>query len=204
MSSKPPRIAIALCLKDEEHTLPTLLGSLHVSEGGKSLVFDAVVAMVLYTSATIAFYLLGAAILHRLNVVPKSSEMILTLSRMFTETVGPGALYLFLGGSFCVLFSTIFVSVASNALMTVDFLSLFGVTNFRDNKARIPWFRVFVVIWTSAYILTFILFKSPVTMVIVGGIAQTLMLPVIAFTVVYLRHRHRGFLIRGALFLHEI
>jgi glycosyltransferase involved in cell wall biosynthesis len=46
VSSKPPRIAIALCLKDEEHTLPTLLGSLHVSEGGKSLVFDAVVAMV--------------------------------------------------------------------------------------------------------------------------------------------------------------
>ncbi len=44
--------------------------------------------------------------------------------------------------------------------------------------------------WILAYTLTFILFKSPVAMVIVGGVAQTLMLPVIAFTVVYLRHRH--------------
>ena len=156
----------------------------------KVMRLDAIVAMILYTSATIAFYLLGAAILHRLNVVPKSSEMILTLSRMFTETVGPGALYLFLAGSFCVLFSTIFVSVASNALMTVDLLGVFGVTNFRDHKARIPWFRIFVIMWILAYTLTFILFKSPVAMVIVGGVAQTLMLPVIAFTVVYLRHRH--------------
>lgn len=151
---------------------------------------DAVAAMILYTTATIAFYLLGAGVLHRLGVVPESNEMVLTLSRMFTETVGPGALYLFLVGCFFVLYSTLFVSVASNALMAVDCLGVFGVTNFRDKKARIPWIRFFVVIFASAYTLTFVLSTRPVAMVMVGGIAQTVMLPVIAFTVVYLRYRH--------------
>ena len=151
---------------------------------------DAVAAMILYTTATIAFYLLGAGVLHRLGVVPKSSDMILTLSRMFTETVGPGALYFFLVGGFFVLYSSLFVAVASNALMVVDCLGVFGVTNFRDKKARAPWIRIFVIIFASAYVLAFLLSARPVAMVMIGGIAQTFMLPVIAFAVIYLRYRH--------------
>jgi glycosyltransferase involved in cell wall biosynthesis len=46
LANKPPRIAIALCLKDEEHTLPNLLSSLHSVPGEKNPIFDAIVAVV--------------------------------------------------------------------------------------------------------------------------------------------------------------
>ena len=47
-------------------------------------------SMVIYTFATVAFYLLGAGILHGRGLVPKGSEMVLVLSAMYTETMGPG------------------------------------------------------------------------------------------------------------------
>ena len=87
--------------------------------------------MILYTSATVAFYLLGAAILHRMGKVPAGSEMIQTLSNVFTQTMGPGSLYLFLVGSFLVLYSTLFVSLASNALVAVSCLGVLGHSGIR-------------------------------------------------------------------------
>lgn len=68
---------------------------------------DALLAMVAYTIVTVAFYLLGAAILHGQGLVPESSEIIETLSRMYTDTLGMGAENVFLVGAFVVLFSTL-------------------------------------------------------------------------------------------------
>ncbi|MHC4596519.1 MAG: Nramp family divalent metal transporter [Planctomycetota bacterium] len=49
---------------------------------------DIVVSVFVYTIATIAFYLLGAGVLHGMGLVPLSSEMIPTLSKIYTETLG--------------------------------------------------------------------------------------------------------------------
>ena len=152
---------------------------------------DAVVAMIIYTSATVAFYLLGAAILHRMGKVPEGSEMIQTLSNVFTQTMGPGTLYLFLVGSFLVLYSTLFVSLASNALLAVSCAGVLGHQGIRnhDPKARKRWLRIFICVIAGLNVFFFVLFENPVSMVLVGGIAQTAMLPVIAFSVIYLRYR---------------
>ena len=45
--------------------------------------FDAWGSMIVYTFCTLAFYLLGAAILGRTGMVPEGSEMIRTLSVMY-------------------------------------------------------------------------------------------------------------------------
>ena len=44
---------------------------------------DAWFSMVVFTVATVAFYLLGAAVLHPQGLDPKGPEMIPTLSRMY-------------------------------------------------------------------------------------------------------------------------
>ena len=50
--------------------------------------------------------------------------------------------------------------------------------------------RLFVVILLFVPSLYFMFLQAPVLMVIIGGAAQALMLPVIAFYTVYLRYRH--------------
>ena len=46
---------------------------------------DAWFSMVVFTVATVAFYLLGAAVLHPQGLDPKGSEMIPTLSQMYLQ-----------------------------------------------------------------------------------------------------------------------
>lgn len=151
--------------------------------------FDALLAMLLYTTATIAFYFLGASILHKLGMVPKGDEMVLTLSRMFTETFGPWAFYLFVSGTFFVLYSSLFVGLASNSLMLLDCLALLGFFPFHDEGRRVHWLRGTVVTMGIVYFGLFAFFEEPVAMVVIGGIAQTAVLPIVAFSVVFLRFR---------------
>ena len=51
---------------------------------------DVLNSMVIYTASTVAFYLLGAGILHAMGVVPQGAEMVNMLSNMYTETLGRG------------------------------------------------------------------------------------------------------------------
>lgn len=151
---------------------------------------DAVVAMVLYTTATVAFYILGAAVLHRMGVVPRGDEMVRMLSNMFTETFGPWAFFVFVVGAFCVLYSTFFAATASNALMVVDCVGVLGVPSAREGETRIRWLRFFVTVLVALSLMLFITFKEPVAMVLAGGIAQTTLLPVVCFSALYLHYRH--------------
>src|SRR5213592_3039480 len=60
---------------------------------------DAICSMVIYTIATLAFYLLGAGILNGMGLAPVGNEMIKVLSKMYTQTLGPGAVWLFYLGA---------------------------------------------------------------------------------------------------------
>ena len=60
---------------------------------------DCVVGFLIYTTTTIAFYLLGAAVLHRAGVDPGEGITVLEpLSEMYTQTIGPWAFYVDLCG----------------------------------------------------------------------------------------------------------
>jgi Mn2+/Fe2+ NRAMP family transporter len=69
---------------------------------------DAWLSFVLYTTTTLAFYLLGAAVLHAKGLVVEDSRMIETLSQMYRATFGEWSLWLFLAGALAVLYSTVF------------------------------------------------------------------------------------------------
>src|ERR1041385_6909793 len=64
---------------------------------------DAWISFFIYTTATVAFYLLGAAILHAKQLKVESNQMIETLSQMYRASFGGWSLWLFLLGAVAVL-----------------------------------------------------------------------------------------------------
>jgi Mn2+/Fe2+ NRAMP family transporter len=150
---------------------------------------DVANAMVIYTFATIAFYLLGAGVLHGRGVVPQGSRMVAELSTLYTETLGPWSLPLFLAGAFAVLYSTVFSSTAAHCRVFADFTGMLGLYDRTDYAARLKVTRIFVVILLVIPCVYFMAFGEPVAMVKVGGFAQATMLPVIGFYALYLRYK---------------
>lgn len=151
---------------------------------------DVVNSMVIYTFATVAFYLLGAGVLNSMGVIPEGSEMIGMLSNMYTETLGPGSLYVFLPGAFAVLYSTVFASTAAHSRMFADLLGMLGVYDRSNYATRLKMTRIFVVILLFIPSIYFMFLQAPVLMVKIGGIAQAIMLPIIGAVTIYLSRVH--------------
>ncbi|HRQ91177.1 MAG TPA: Nramp family divalent metal transporter, partial [Bacteroidia bacterium] len=98
--------------------------------------WDAFLSMVVYTLMTIAFYLLGAAILHAQGLQPEGFETVRTLSRMYTDSLGSWAEVAFLVGAFFVLFSTLFAALAAWTRLFSDAFSAVGWIDYRDPVSR--------------------------------------------------------------------
>ena len=150
---------------------------------------DAWFSFVIYTTATVAFYLLGAAVLHAKGLQVNDKGMINTLAQMYAESFGPWSLYLFLGGAFFALYSTVFVSTASNARLLVDAAALFKVVSYPTAEHRARAIKFSVVLLPALSFLVFLLWEKPVTLVFIGAVSQGLMLPFLAGAALYFRHR---------------
>jgi len=150
---------------------------------------DIVASMVIYTVATVAFYVLGAGILHGMRVVPKGAETITVLSNIYTQTLGGWAVWLFYAGAIATLYGTIFASTAAHSRMYADMARIMGAFEREDYGARVAWRNRFVWVLNAVPVLLYLVFQEPVVMVTIGGIGQALMLPVIGIVALYLRHR---------------
>ncbi len=150
---------------------------------------DAWFSMVIYTGATVAFYLLGAAVLHGKGLSVTNSDMIPTLSHMYRESFGAWGLWIFLIGAFNVLYSTVFVATASNARLFADAAALFGVLKYETPEQRIRTVRWACVGLPALSLGLYLLWGAPVSLVLVGALAQGLMLPFLASAALYFRYR---------------
>ncbi len=158
---------------------------------------DAWVSFCLYTTTTIAFYLLGAAILHAKQLRVESKDMIETLSYMYRDTFGEWSLWFFLVGAIAVLFSTIFGGTASNARLLADALSLWKIKHYRDAEHRIQWIKISCVLLPIATTAVFLLMGNPVMLVFVGAIGQGMMLPFLAGAAIYFHYKNPYPLLRA-------
>jgi hypothetical protein len=149
---------------------------------------DITCSLVIYTLATIAFYLLGAGVLNRMGLVPAERDTISVLSNIYTQTLGDWALWLFYVGAVVTLYGTVFASTAANARLFADALRIAGVYARNDGASRLRWRNRFVVILSVVPVTFYWFIRSPVQMVVAGGLAQALMLPLIGIAVIYLRH----------------
>jgi manganese transport protein len=142
---------------------------------------DATVAMIIYTSVTVAFYLLGASVLHGRGEIPQGNEVIETLAFIYTESLGPGIKTAYLFGAFFVLFSSVYATAAFWTRLFPDIFGQLGFINFFDANKRkkvigiLAW--IFPVLWVTAYLFI----QLPVLMVLSGGIVGSFMLFIVVF-----------------------
>jgi len=149
---------------------------------------DAWASMVVYTFATAAFYLLGAAVLGRMNLDPEGPDMVRTLSAMYVPVFGSLAPLVFLSGAFAVLYSTFFVAAAGNSRMVADALGLFGLTD-GSQAARTTWTRRISAVWPFVALALYVFVRAPAAMIVACGIAQSAMLPLLGGAALYFRYR---------------
>jgi Mn2+/Fe2+ NRAMP family transporter len=150
---------------------------------------DILATMLIYTLATAAFYLLGAGILHKQGLVPKSNETISVLSRMYTETLGTLALPLFYLGAIATLYGTIFAATAAESRVFADLCRLMGYYPAGDYEARCRYRNGFVWVLTVIPVILILIVREPVSMVRAGGVAQAFMLPLLSVAALYLHHK---------------
>lgn len=150
---------------------------------------DILLAMVIYTFATVAFYLLGAGVLHSLGLIPESGKMIENLSKMYTEMLGPVGLYLFFFGAIAVLYSTIFAATAGLSRQFADLVGLVGTYRFDDYAQRRKWTRIMIVVFNVLPVILYFKVKLPALMVTITGVSIALLLPLIAICTLYLRYK---------------
>ena len=150
---------------------------------------DAVLSLLIYTGATIAFYILGAAVLHGQGMQVTDRELIETLRQMYEQTLGATGAWIFLVGAFAVLYSTFFVATASNARLFADAAQLFGLTHYPDDAARVRVVRAACVGLPVTCATVYFLFPQPVVLVLIGAVGQALMLPFLGGAALYFHHK---------------
>ena len=152
--------------------------------------WDAFCSMLVYTLATVALYLLGAAVLHPQGLNPSGYQLVDTLAAMFENNplFGAAGRAIFLFAAIVVLYSTFFVATASNARVAADAVDLFRGSQ-RDALQYARRVNLLSWIFPLASLGIYLLCKDPVKLVLLSGVMQAMMLPMLAFAAVFFRYR---------------
>jgi Mn2+/Fe2+ NRAMP family transporter len=152
------------------------------------LKIDAFVAMVVYTTATLAFYLLGAAVLHEQGTDPDGMRMVSVLASAYVPVFGEYAKILFLTGALAVLYSSFLVANAGAARMLTDCMAVLGVLKDEEHIRQ----RSVGILSIGLPLLCLAIFLTgwnPVKMVVVGGLVQSFVLPAVGLSALYFRYK---------------
>ena len=150
--------------------------------------WDAFCSMIVYTISTVAFYLLGAAILNRVGMKPQGMELISTLVVMYRPVFGDWAGALLLFGSFAVLYSTFFVTNASKARLATDVLQVMGfrARGPKGKRSRLMFFSAF---FPLSCFCVYAFFSKPTQLILAAGFTQALLLPMLSGAALYFRYQ---------------
>lgn len=151
--------------------------------------WDAFLSMLVYTFMTVAFYLLGAAVLHAQELKPQGYETVRTLSRMYTDSLGGWAEVAFLVGAFFVLFSTLFSALAGWSRLFSDAFGAVGWIDYHDPVQRGRMIAILSFFFPTLWAVLFFLFKDPVWMVLAGGAITAAILLLVVVGAIHFRYR---------------
>ena len=151
---------------------------------------DAMLSMVIYTGATIAFYILGAAVLHGQGLQVTDRELIETLGQMYRQTLGDA-------GAFDLHHWSLRRPVLH--ILCRDGLQCAAVRRRRryfrrralSRRGGEASCRPCGVRWLcrSRAGTVYFLFPQPVLLVLIGAVGQGLMLPFLGAAALYFHHR---------------
>ncbi len=157
----------------------------------KVMHYDVFASMIIYTISTVAFFLMGVAVLHSQGLDPDNKRMVSTLSEAYIPIFGEYAKWLFLGGAIAVLYSTFLLANASKARLIPDWMILGGLLQDDSKREKYKQYvTIFSVILPMLCLIVYLVGVNPVTAVVIGGVAQAIMLPVLGFASLYFRYKH--------------
>ena len=150
--------------------------------------WDAFLSVVICAITTVAFYLIGVAVLHRQGLDPDGMRMVSTLIAAYEPVFGEQAKWLLLGGAVAVLYSTFMIAIAGGARLFTDALMILGLLSDSETTRQRSVANLSVVL-SGVSLLYLLTGWNPVLLILTGGIAQTVLLPVVGFSAVYFRFR---------------
>ena len=154
------------------------------------LATDAGVCTAIALIITCAYYILGASVLSRLEVIPSGVGVVDQVSLIFTETLGPAAKGIFMVGAFCTLFSTLLVFAASSGRIGADFLHLIGVDFAKKEEDCKKLSRTLQTAFPAFWLLVILIWsQTPFFFVLLGQNSNSILLLPIAYGVLYLAMR---------------
>ena len=148
---------------------------------------DAFVSMIVYTVATLAFFVMGVAVLHRMGLDPDGMRMVSTLAESYVPVFGEYAKWLFLVGAIAVLYSTFLVALASQTRLYTDGLKIWRLISPTDEGVHERWISIFGVVLPLACLTLYWAGLNPVKAVLLSGLMQAIMLPMLGFAAIYFR-----------------
>lgn len=153
------------------------------------MTWDAFASMIVYTVATLAFFIMGVAVLHNEGRDPNGMRMVSTLATAYVPVFGEYARWLFLVGAVAVLYSTFMVANAGNARMFTDALKVLGLVDRQSERTHQWWVGLFSIALPLICLLVFVTGADPVQLVIAAGTMQATLLPMLGFAALYFRYR---------------
>ena len=150
---------------------------------------DVWVTLVILTCATLAFFFLGAGVLHRIGEQPQGAETIGVLASMYTTTLGQWSWLLFILGAFFILFSTTLSGLGAGSRSFPDLLVTFGFIPRQNLALRQRWIKGYIIAMPLISALIYSMYESPITLILFGATFGAFMLPVQAFVTLHMQRK---------------
>ena len=171
------------------------------AKGWTSVMYlDALVAMVIYTAVTAAFYLLGASILYNRGEIPEGNALIETLAHIYTQSLGSGIRTAYLIGAFFVLFSSVFATLAYWSRLFSDIFGQFGWIDFYNPLKRKKTIAILSWIFPAVWVVAYLFIQMPVLMIISGGVVGSVLLLIVAYAALCFRYNKNYPSLKSSLF----
>src|SRR5690606_25005129 len=129
---------------------------------------------------------LGAATLGKFKFAPEGADVVRTLVVMYEPVFGHWAAPILLVGAFAVLFSTFFVASAGHARVVSDAITVMGLGS-ADPSASRRRITFLSGLFPILSLLIYLVIPKPVYLILLSGLMQALMLPMLAFAALYFR-----------------
>ena len=154
----------------------------------RTIWLDAGLSTLLATLVTGAFFLLGAAVLHRQQIVPEGLEVVDQISRVYTESYGGWSKWVFVIGAFCTLWSTLVVIAAASGRMWADLFGSLGFLDTTNPHAVRRCHQITQTVWVCGLVAAFLLIQeAPADLIIAGHfVLGAVMTPLLMFAICWM------------------
>lgn len=149
--------------------------------------WDAFASMVIYTIATLAFFFMGVAVMYQNGLDPEGMRMVSTLLEQYVPVFGEYAKWLFLVGAIAVLYSTYLVANAAWTRVYTDAFKVFGLMSRNNDQSHNRSILILAIVLPLISMSLWCSGINPVKLVLLSGLMQAIMLPMLGFAALWFR-----------------